>query len=216
VQRHQRRLGLVVVHRLAGQPGQRPELQQQGADLGGVALPAAGLAGAEVDVHVGHPGGRAEGGQEAPPQLVGQGQEARVARQLMGREQAAQDADGDLEVLHRDVVIEGQLLDDEGQGLVGLGAQPRQQEGVQAVHRGHQQGDGVPVVRGPAHRAQLVVTPGVAAVALPGVEDLPLHRRGHLGVAGGGPARRRGATGAGGREGQGHDDGPEQPRAEGV
>src|SRR5690606_42145667 len=49
-------LGLLVVHRLAGQARERSVFQDEGAGLRGIALGAAGLAGAQVDEHVGQAG----------------------------------------------------------------------------------------------------------------------------------------------------------------
>ena len=113
VEARQGLLRLVVEHRLSGQLRERAELQQQRADLRRVRPRAGRLPGLQIDVHVGHPGGRRKRRQEPGAQVFRQQQEARIAGRLVGGEQASEDADRDLEVLHRDVLVEGELLEDQ-------------------------------------------------------------------------------------------------------
>ena len=105
---HQRALGLVVVDRLAGELGQRAEFEQQGSGLGGIADLAAGHAGAQVDVGVRQAGRRLEHRQQARAKVVREREQAFVAGQLVTGQQATQQADDHLEVLHRHVVVERQ------------------------------------------------------------------------------------------------------------
>jgi hypothetical protein len=114
-------------------------------------------------------------------------EEAGIALHLVGAEQPSQQADGDFEDLDRDVLVERQPLQDQPLGVGRLVGEAHEQHGVVGVHRRHQQGDAVPVVRLPAQGVEIVVTPGVAAVAVPGVEE------GGADLAGGG---RGGAEGA--------------------
>ncbi len=131
----QRALCLVVVHRLAGELAQRAEFQQQRTGLGGVGLDAAHLAGLQVHLDIRQARGRVEHGQQAAAEIVGQREQALVARHLVAGEQAAEQADGDLEVLDVEVLVEGQLRGDQFPVLVRFVLQAHDQQRVQAVDR---------------------------------------------------------------------------------
>jgi hypothetical protein len=91
---------------------------------------------------------------------------------LLGGDQAAQDADGHLEVLDLHVEVEVKPGQDQVLGLGRLGGQAHQDHGVERVDRGHEQGGRVPVGIGLGQRLERVVAPGVLFVAVPGVEEL--------------------------------------------
>ena len=141
-------LRLVVEHGLSGQLRERAEFQQQRADLRRVRPRSGGLPGLEVHVHVGHPGGRRERRQEAGAQVFREREQARIAGRLVGGEQASEDADRDLEVLHRDVLVEGELLEDQRLRAGRLVVEAHQEQRVQGVDGRHEEGLRVPVVRG--------------------------------------------------------------------
>lgn len=175
MQRAQGALRHLPEARVAGELGQRAVLEDEGADLGRVAARARRLAAVQVDVHVRHAGRRAEGEEESLAEIAGEREQPRVARHLVGGEQAAEHADGDLEVLHRGVEVEVELLVDELARARRLVVEVRDEEGVEGVHRRHQQRVRVPVAHAAAHRPHLVVPPGEALVAAPGVAQLRAH-----------------------------------------
>jgi hypothetical protein len=76
---------------------------------------------------------------EARAEVVGELQQALVVRHLVRGEQAAEDADGDLEVLDLDVLVEGELVDDELLRLRRLVVEAHDQHRVQRVDGRHQQ-----------------------------------------------------------------------------
>ena len=100
-----------------------------------------------------------------------------IAGHLMSGEQAAQQADDDLEVLHRHVVVERQLRGDEIARVRGFLVQAHQQQRVQRIHRRHQQRVRIPVVRLPAQRLECVVALRVSHVTLPRMPGLLAHAR---------------------------------------
>ena len=107
-------------------------------------------------------------------QIARQRQQAGIAAQLVGRQQAAQHSYGDLEILDVDIPVEGQLRVDQFPSPVGLVPQVHEDERVQCVDGGHEQRLAVPVSRGPAERLKLVVTPGIALVVPVGMQEFLL------------------------------------------
>ena len=87
-----------------------------------------------------------EGGKQAVAEIRGQFEELRVVGGLVFTEQAAQAADGDLEVLDVDVLVEGEVLVDVLLGFGGFFVETHEQHGVEAVDLAHVEGDAVPVV----------------------------------------------------------------------
>jgi hypothetical protein len=168
--------------RLPGQSRQRAELENESPDLGRVRARAAGLAGLQVDVHVGHARGRVEDGQKARSKLLRQAQKAGVPCHLVAGEESSQEADRDLEILDRDVPVEGELFDDQGFRLLGLVLETQKNQRIQRIDRRHEEWAAIPVAGGPAHGPQLVVTPGVPLVGLPGEEKFLPDSRSELGA----------------------------------
>ena len=159
---------------------------------------------------VGHAGGGVEDGEQAGAEVVGEGEEALVAGELVGAEQAAEQADGDFEILDVDVFVEGELGIDEAAVFVGLLGEAHEDHGVEGVDGGHEERGAVPVEGLVGEGAELVVTPGVLVVAVPGVEELGADLGGHflLGGDGGGLGDGLGGDQEQGQreeaEGQGH------------
>ncbi len=111
-----------------------------------------------------------EGGQQAAAEVRSEFEELRIVGGLVLAEQAAEAADGDLEVLDVDVLIEGEVLVDVLLGFGCLLIETHQQHGVEAVDLAHVQGDAIPVVGLFGERHQCIVAPGIGVIALPGVE----------------------------------------------
>ena len=99
----------------------------------------------QVHVHERHAGRRVEGRQQAAAEVVRETQQRRVAGELVGGEEAAEQPDGDLEALDLEVAVEREALDDQTPRLVGLLRQAHEDQGVERVDRRHQQGLRVPV-----------------------------------------------------------------------
>ncbi len=175
----QRPLGLVVIDRISGQLAQRAELDQQGAGLGRIADGAADLAGAQVDVGVRQPGLALEHRQQALAQILGQLEQALVAAELVAGDQPAEQADGDLEVLHVHVVIERELGGDQLTRFGRFLVQAQQDQRIQRVHRRHQQRLLVPVARLAADRLEIVMALRELHVTLPRMTSLGLDLFGH-------------------------------------
>ena len=116
--------------------------------------------GLQVHVHVRHARRRVEGRQQTATKVVGLREQARVLRQLMRREQAAEDADRDLEVLDRDVAIEIERSSRNVAGLPGLVVEAHDDHGVERVDRRHvDRRVVVPVARRVADGIEIVVSP---------------------------------------------------------
>ena len=126
----------------------------------------------EVDEAVRHASIGVKDGEHAVGEVDGKLEEAGVAVELLGGDQAAQNADGHLEVLDLHVEVEVELGQDQVLGLYRLGGKAHQDHGVEGVDRGYEQGGWVPVGVGLGQRLELVVAPGVLFVAVPGVEEL--------------------------------------------
>jgi hypothetical protein len=116
------------------------------------------------------------------------GKELRIAGSLILAEQAAEAADGDLEIFDVDILIEGKVLIDVLLDFGGFFVEAHQQHGVETIDLAHVQRDAVPVVRLFGERHKGVVAPGVCVVALPGVEIFGADASGH-GIAVGGGAK---------------------------
>src|SRR3954468_1177636 len=164
-------LGRVEVDRTTGELRQGAELQHESPDLGWIAHRIAGRPGPQVDVAERHSGRRAECWKQPVPQIGGQGEEARLVVHLIRGEQAAEQPDGDLEDLDRNILIEGEPLQDQTFRVPRFGMEAHEQHGIVGVHRGHQQRDAIPLVWLPAQRVEIVVAPGVALVTAPSVEE---------------------------------------------
>jgi hypothetical protein len=186
---HEGFLRLFVIGRLAGEPRERPELEEERSRLCRVGDRLADGAGLQVHVGPREAGGGVEGLQQPAPEVVGEGQELRIACELVAGEEAAQQPDRDLERLHRHVLVEGGVRDDVGVVLLRLVLEPQQDQGVEGVDRRREERLAVPVPRGLRERPQLVVAPGMPLVAPPRVEELHLH----LGGEGGAVEGRGGA-----------------------
>ena len=96
----------------------------------------------------------------------------------MRGEQSAQKPDRDLEVLDVDVFVEREVRGDVPPGVVGFLLETEQDEAVERIDRRHQKRLPVPVFRRLGERLQVVVSPGVFFVAVPGVQKLAPHPRG--------------------------------------
>src|SRR6266545_4519223 len=155
-------------------PAQRAELKQEGARLRGVRLGALRGTGAEVQEAVWEAGRRAEGGQQPRPEVAGEIEEVLVPRQLVAREETAEQPDRDLERADVDVAIELEPLGDQRPRVLGFGVQTHQDHRVERVDRSHEQGPRVPVAIRSREGPQVVVAPRVLAVALPRVPELRL------------------------------------------
>ena len=192
IQRDHRPFSGVEIFGVAGEAGEGPVLEDTGADLGRVGEAAAGLVSFEVDKAVGHAGVGVEDSEHAVGEIDCELEEAGVAVELLGRDQAAQDADNRLEVLDLHVVVEVEPRQDQVLGLCRLGGQSHQEQGIERVNGRHEQGGRVPVRVGLGQRLELVVAPSVLFVAVPGVEEL-----GADAVGGDGGGVRGGAVGGG-------------------
>ena len=188
VQLHDRALRFVEVDRLVRQLAERSEFEDERADLRRIGARAGGLAGAQVDVHVRHAGRRIERGQKARAEVVGEMEEARIARYLIAGEKPAKETDGHLKDLHIDVFVERELIDDQRLRLGGFGVESHEHEGVERIDGRHEQRLTVPIARLFRQRTKLVVTPRVGFVRLPRMKKLRAHLRGH-----GGAIDRRGS-----------------------
>eukprot|EP00053_Salpingoeca_punica_P013327 m.120305 g.120305 ORF g.120305 m.120305 type:complete len:490 (+) comp16175_c0_seq1:1546-3015(+) len=163
----------VVVGLDAGEVAEVLELQLDGGDLRGGAIRApVGLVRAvclEVDVGEGYLGARVEGVGQTLAEVVRLVQEHAVMREVEDAEQAAKHADGALEEVHIDVLVEVQRV---GNVLAGLGKLGRQSHKVHCVERVHHgEGKPEPLAVAAADRQELVVAPGVVLVALPGMAE---------------------------------------------
>ncbi len=210
----ERLLRFLVVDGLAGEPRQRPELEEERAYLGGIGDRLTNGAGLEVHVGPGQAGGGVESLEQPAPEVVGEGEEPRVPSQLVARKKAPQQPDGDLERLHRHVLVEGGVRDDVGVVLLRLVLEAEQDQGVEGVDRRREERLAVPVPRCFRERPQLVVAPRVPLVAPPRVEELRLRLGGE-----GGPVERRGSGGrprgkADGHEANGCEGGASGPAGE--
>ena len=115
-----------------------------------------------------------EGAEHHAPGLADGGQQARVAAEVEGGEQPADDADGELEEGDGGVAGEGEVRVDPGDGLVELLPQAHQPERVQRVDE--READVAPVVAVRlGQRPQLVVPEGVLPVRPPEVPHALLH-----------------------------------------
>ena len=123
----------------------------------------------QVDVRVGNVRGRVEGGQRAVAELVRLGQEHLVAAEVIGAEQAAHDADGDLEEVVEGVHVEAELGVDPEARLVELLVEVHDVDGVERVDDG--QAEVEPAARALRDRPTLVLAPRVLLVALPRVQE---------------------------------------------
>ena len=75
------------------------------------------------------------------PRSSARREKARIAGRLVGGEQAAEDADRDLEVLDRDVLVEGELLEDQRPSRGPASSlRPIEKQRVQRVHGSHEEG----------------------------------------------------------------------------
>src|SRR2546426_10804502 len=90
----------------------------------------------------------------------------------MSRQQSAQEADRDLEILDRDVPVEREALDDVCPGSLGFFLEAHHQHRVETVDGRDEERPRVPVMRRAAQRLQLVMAPGVPLVSMPRVEEL--------------------------------------------
>jgi hypothetical protein len=188
-------LRLVVESFPLRQMRERAELEHQRADLGGVRLHSARLTRLQVHVHVGHPGRRVKDRQEPVAEVLGQGEQAPVPRHLVGREKSPEDADGELEILDLNVLVERQVPQEEGLRLLRLVRQAHDEHGVEGVDRRHEERRGMPVLGRPADWLQLVMPPGIALVRLPAMEKLRANLCGERGPVERRRRRRRTARG---------------------
>lgn len=169
--------GHFLVERIASQPGEGAEFEEEGADASGAG--DAGLAFRhavlEVDRAVRHPRGRVERGDQSLGHVLGEAQQravagpagleldAGLARQQMGAQQAADHPDIRLEHRHVDVRLEVRPRADQLGDAAELGEVAHDRERVQGVDQG--QGEAAPRVEAvAAQRAQLVVRIGVRQV----------------------------------------------------
>ena len=169
----ERFLRLLEVDRLARVTRERAELEHEGPDLRRIRSGAARPARLQVHEHVRHSGRRLECREEPGSEVVGEPQEPRVAGHLVTGQEAAQQADRDLEVLDRDVPVEGEPVDDQRPGLVGVLGQTHQEQRVERIHGGHEKRLApVPVAGRPGERLQLVVPPRGPLICPPAEDEL--------------------------------------------
>ena len=194
VESDERPLGLVVEHGLVRELRERAEFQEKSPDLRGIRARALRLPGLQVHVHVGHSRRRVEYGKQPRPEVAREAEQSLVARHLVPGEQTPENTDRDLEVLHRDVLVEREVLDDERSCPRGLVREAHQDHRVERVDGSHEERRaGVPVAHRPADGPPLVVAPGVFVIRAPGEEKFFPHACGHSQVA------RLGSGGRGGR-----------------
>mmetsp|Transcript_34652 Transcript_34652/g.113098 ORF Transcript_34652/g.113098 Transcript_34652/m.113098 type:complete len:222 (+) Transcript_34652:1-666(+) len=189
---------------VARQPRERAELEGERAGGGGAGDGRLGGrdAVAQVDRAVRDAGGRVERGQQPLGQVEREEQQAavrivrrlhqaqlRVGGQQVGREQAAERADGRLEEGDRLVHVEGEVLHHPPHTRLKLGAVPEQRERVEGVDQREREA-APPVLARAREREQHVGRERVCHVAVvPVVEERshllakrdPLLARHHLG-----------------------------------
>src|SRR6185295_13439869 len=118
--------------------------------------------------------------QQTITEIFGEVEETLIARELVISEQAAEQPDGDLEVLDLDVFIEREIVDDVLFSCRCLVVQVHDDHRVEGVDGGHQERLRVPVVICLREWLQIVVSPGVFLVTVPGAQELCSYFRGEL------------------------------------
>src|SRR5262249_15427191 len=137
------------------------------------------FASLQIHIHVRHAGRRVEGRQQAVAEVGGQVQQTLITGQLVTAQQTAQQPDGDLKILDFDVFVEGQVVHDQLASLVGFVGESHQDQRIESVYRSHQQRNTVPIAIATAQRLELIVTPGILLVSVPGVKKLGTHLLSH-------------------------------------
>ena len=117
-------LRLLIVNRFASQLAERSEFDQKRAHLGRIGFRVANLARFQIHFDVRHSGGRVKHRKKAIAQILHQSQQPLVATELIAAEQTSQHADGDFEILHVNIFVEGEVGSDQFARFVGLRVEP--------------------------------------------------------------------------------------------